>query len=89
MAEPESIKAAGPGAETRCAQLNETALRSEIGFWREMIESRSDALPLDAVERMHFALALAEQRLAELFRGQAGGAPANVIHLAVKRRNRR
>ena len=53
--------------ETEDLQANETALRSEVGFWREMIQARSDALPAEAVERMHHALALAEHRLVALY----------------------
>lgn len=38
-------------------------LRAEIHFWQEMIDTRSDRLPPEAVERMQFAKALAETRL--------------------------
>jgi len=47
--------------------INEAQLRSEIGFWREMIDSCCDTQPGDSIERMHQALALAESRLHELF----------------------
>ena len=50
----------GPG-------INEALLRSEIGFWRELIDACNDKEPTDSVERMQQALALAESRLRELF----------------------
>jgi hypothetical protein len=46
---------------------NEALLRSEIGFWRELIDSCADSEPHETVERMQHALALAETRLAGLF----------------------
>jgi hypothetical protein len=46
---------------------NEALLRSEIGFWREMIDSCGGTAPRDNVERMEQALALAESRLMTLF----------------------
>jgi hypothetical protein len=66
---------------------NEALLRSEIGFWRELIESCGEAQPRDSVERMRQALALAETRLMHLFElhRQTGGAGpnhlSNVYHL--------
>lgn len=49
----------------------ESLLRSEIRFWRELIESPgADSQPRESIERMHQALALAEYRLAKL--GQQG-----------------
>ena len=53
-----------PGAGTGA---NEALLRSEIGFWREMIDSCADTQPEASVERMHQALELAEGRLMRLF----------------------
>ena len=48
--------------------INAALLRSEIGFWQEMINS-SDKPPAPvALERMEQALALAESRLKSLFR---------------------
>jgi hypothetical protein len=47
--------------------LNETMLRSEVLFWQELIESSSDALPPESVERMEQALELARSRLSALF----------------------
>jgi len=47
--------------------LNESLLRSEIRFWRELIESFGEVpWPRESTERMRQALALAEYRLAEL-----------------------
>ena len=44
--------------------ISEALLRSEIGFWRELIETCRESESPDSVERMHYALALAESRLA-------------------------
>jgi hypothetical protein len=77
-----------PGAGTGA---NESLLRSEIGFWREMIDSCGDKQPEDSVERMHYALELAEARLMQLFNiyRQAGAndsdGPSNVYYLVDKR----
>ncbi len=46
---------------------NEALLRSEIGFWRELIDSCSATQDADSLERMQQALALAESRLCSLF----------------------
>ena len=67
--------------------LNETMLRSEVLFWQELIESSSDALPPESVERMEQALELARSRLSTLFdRYQSAGDvgdldDSNVIYL--------
>ncbi len=62
----------------------EVLLRSEIGFWRELIESCPEAAPIDSVERMNHALALAESRLADLL---GSCEPfSNVYHLDETRR---
>jgi len=53
--------------------ISEALLRSEIGFWREMIESCQETEPPDSLERMRYALALAESRLAR--------PPSNVYRL--------
>jgi len=66
-------------------QPNEAALRSEVGFWREMIRARSDALPAEAVERMHHALALAEYRLVALYGRRFEDSASQVIDLAAAR----
>ena len=74
--------------------INEALLRSEIGFWRELIDSCADSQPPESIERMHQALALAESRLACLFETyqQAGRAglepPSNVYQLEERRRKR-
>ena len=49
--------------------INEALLRSEISFWDDMIAGCDPAHPLESLERMQQALALAESRLATLFRG--------------------
>ena len=68
--------------ESEGSPLSEIALRSEVGFWREMIQARSEALPAEAVERMHHALALAEHRLVELYEGHSVVASSQVIDFA-------
>lgn len=47
-------------------RINETLLRSEICFWQDMIAGCDPAHPLEALERMQQALALAESRLLTL-----------------------
>ncbi len=49
--------------------INEALLRSEISFWDDMITGCDLAHPLESLERMQQALALAESRLATLYRG--------------------
>ena len=46
---------------------NEAMLRSEVGFWRDLIDGCDDTQPPESIERMHQALALAERRLRRLF----------------------
>lgn len=43
--------------------MNEALLRSEVGFWREMIESSEGMQTPECIERMHQARALAESKL--------------------------
>ena len=49
--------------------INEPLLRSEISFWDDMIAGCDPAHSPESLERMQQALALAESRLATLFRG--------------------
>ena len=57
---------------------NEALLRSEIGFWKELIGSRDPSIAPASVERMEHALALAEKRLAELFQKYRNGLKKNL-----------
>ena len=41
----------------------EDNLTTEIEFWRELIEDRTPGCPLETLERMQLALALAEKKL--------------------------
>ncbi len=52
----------------RANGIHEAMLRSEICFWKDLIAGCEPAHPLDSLERMQQALALAETRLATLFR---------------------
>ena len=52
--DPESARAAG--------------LREEIDFWAGMLEASPDTATAESIERMTFALALAEFRLRDLRR---------------------
>ena len=47
--------------------ISAALLRSEIGFWQELIDASESPLAPDALERMEQALALAESRLKRLF----------------------
>lgn len=86
MAESE-ISTSEDSASTQAGpRVNETVLRSEIAFWQEMIGTSSNALPPEAVERMHHALALAEKRLSGLYDLHLSARPSNVFHLEQARR---
>jgi hypothetical protein len=58
--------------------IGEALLRSEIGFWRELIESCQETESPERIERMRFALALAESKLNKR--------PSNVYPLDKERR---
>lgn len=64
--------------------VNEVLLRSEIRFWRELIDTCDPEQPPDTIERMRHALALAERRLNLLFeavRESGAKRPENVYYL--------
>lgn len=73
MATTENMKSDTKGATGVRHGISEALLRSEIGFWREMIESCQETDPPDSIERMRFALALAESKLVR--------PPPNIYHL--------
>ncbi len=52
----------------RANGIYEALLQSEICFWKDMIVGSDPAHPLESLERMQQALALAESRLATLLR---------------------
>jgi hypothetical protein len=56
----------GQGSRGPLYGINAALLRSEIGFWQEMIDSSDKPLSPDALERMEQALALAKSRLESL-----------------------
>jgi hypothetical protein len=85
MANGRSANLLSTEEETGDLQPSEAALRSEVGFWREMIRARSDALPAEAVERMRHALALAEYRLVTLYGRRLEDSASQVIDLAAAR----
>ncbi len=64
MASTENMNRRLQGATSVERGISEALLRSEIGFWREMIETCQESELPDNVERMRYALALAESRLA-------------------------
>jgi len=65
MMKPRSVPA---DAATLSDETRAAGLREEIDFWSGMLESSRDTAPPETVERMTFALALAEFRLRELTR---------------------
>ena len=79
MSTNENMKPGKPDANGVQQGISEALLRSEIGFWREMIDSCQDTDPPDSIERMRFALALAESKLAR--------PPPNIYHLDDARRD--
>ena len=86
MAETDISDAELPGETDNGPDLSETVLRSEIAFWQEMIESHCDALPPEAVERMHHALSLAKWRLTGMCKTDLQNEAAKVIQLNSARR---
>jgi len=58
---PKHPDPAGEATDRRAA-----CLREEIDFWLGMLEAADDTVPAESIERMTFALALAEFRLREL-----------------------
>ena len=81
----------GPG----CMEysIHAALLRSEIGFWRDMIETSRHTESLESLERMRSALSLAETRLSQLDGSEekdaaaaASGKPSNVYQLSEARR---
>ena len=50
----------------RATAVEVTMLRAEIAFWRDMLASAGDSMPSEGMERMRYALALAEYRLMQL-----------------------
>lgn len=75
---------------------NEVLLRSEIYFWKDMISACDPEHPLESLERMQQALALAESRLATLFRdyqdayssGSTSNHPSNVCSISCSNSSR-
>lgn len=91
MAEPIPMTAAGDSHARPHTEGKESALRAEIVFWNEMLETCGESMPPESRERMGFALALAEKRLKTLFEevsppGKASEDPPNVIHMDRRRR---
>ena len=81
MAETDMNEAERPESADRGISLSVTCLKGEIAFWRDMIESRSEALPPEAAERMQHALALAERRLEGLLDARRHAAVSNIYPL--------
>jgi hypothetical protein len=73
MTTTENMVSDSQGATGVPRGINKALLQSEIGFWRELIESCKETDPPDRIERMHHALALAESKLASI--------PSNLYHL--------
>ncbi len=59
--------------------INESLLKSEVTFWRQLLQACDDTTPLASIERMKYALALAECRLSDLVTLRA---PGKVLYLA-------
>ena len=78
MATTENMKSDRQGTTGVQHGISEALLRSEIGFWRELIESCRETDSPDSVERMRHALALAESKLVR--------PPSNIYHLDEARR---
>lgn len=68
MATIENKNSEGQSATGVQLGIGEALLRSEIEFWHDLIESSKEKKPSESIERMRFAMALAESRLASLLR---------------------
>ena len=77
-------------ANEECRTIR-SSLRTEIGFWRDLIGSCGESQSTDSLERMKYALALAEARLENLPEPYAdnetpdGVVPTNIVHLDAMR----
>lgn len=91
MATKQNISSEGEEPAGWEYMLNEASLRSEIGFWRELIDSCPQTQSPESLERMNHALALAETRLQNLFETEGltfknnRQKPSNVYSLNIKR----
>jgi hypothetical protein len=59
-----------PRTSAAAAAARADSLREEIDFWSGMLEASQETATAESIERMTFALALAEFRLRELRRRQ-------------------
>jgi hypothetical protein len=75
MAMSENTDSDRQGAVSMQRGISEALLRTEIGFWRDMIVSCRDTESPDSLERMQHALKLAETRLAQM----SGKMKSNVL----------
>jgi len=66
MTTAENMKSDSQGATSVPRGISQALLQSEIEFWRELIESCKETDPPDRIERMQYALALAESKLASI-----------------------
>jgi len=57
-----------PHTSTAATAARAASLREEIDFWSGMLDAAQDTASAESIERMTFALALAEFRLRELRR---------------------
>jgi hypothetical protein len=93
MATIENTDSENQGGKCVERSIHESLLRSEIGFWLDMIETARETEPADSVERMRYALALAETRLgklSEIYPGTGPGEahrPSNVYPIHRTRRS--
>jgi hypothetical protein len=86
----------GPGQGQGEGGGAEALLRTEISFWREMLQSSHEGTPMTSVERMEYALALAECRLSKLIAHRNGDEPeecdgpaiANILNFNERKRRR-
>ena len=67
--EPDAPIKAGPGAPTSQTGAISDALRCEIAFWKDLLHRCSQTVPAESVERMRFALELAERKLRDVCDG--------------------
>jgi len=70
----------GRGLRIEIPGVTPDLLRSEIGFWQEMIRLRGERVSEESLERMHQALALAQCRLRQCENSASPGQKANNVY---------
>jgi len=74
---PAALSGADTGNPASQTATISNALRCEIAFWEELLQRFSQTVPAESVERMEFALELAERKLKDLHEDPAAAHQQN------------